>query len=230
MNQKGYKSLKWVWLIGHCAMPFLAVFYVLHVPVRDMVPAVLLHFWPVVLAFCMVFWLIFEALLLMYRFPLNLRDALILVGVFVLQFAFMFWGSGSATYAAFTSIVCTLVAMGVCAALLTVKTVASMDRNTRLAAVLIIVLVFLPAAVFMPILLYGLRDMTNVLKILNIAFMLNAVAVAVRELLSLTIFGKSDAQQAAYDEEWKKWAAPTIILLILAAVGAAVTGGILNSI
>ena len=230
MKQKGYNYLKWIWLLGHCAMPFLAAIYVLHVPVCEMVPAVLLHFWPVGLAFCMVFWLIFEALLLMYRFPLNIRDALILVGVFVLQYAFMFWGSGSAFYAAFTSIVCTLMAMGVCAALLAVKTVSSMDRRARMAAGLIIVLVFLPAALLVPILLYGLRDMSLALKVVNIALMLNAVTVAVRELVSLTIFGKKDAQQAAYDEEWKKWAAPTIILLILSSVGAAVMGGIMNSI
>jgi len=229
MNRNAYRRLKWVWLIGHCAMPFLAVLYFRHVPVREMIPPILFHFWPAVLTFCMVFWLIFEALLLMYRFPLDVRDALVLVGVFVLQYAFMFWGSGSAGYAAFTSIVCTLIAMGICAALLTVKTLSSMNRDMRLAAGLIIVLVFTPAAVFMPILLYGLRGMTSTLKILNIAFMLNAVVVAVRELVSLSVFGKPDAQQAAYDEEWQKWAAPTIILLILSAAGAAVMGGIMNA-
>ncbi|MGD9874805.1 MAG: hypothetical protein AB7T27_11145 [Kiritimatiellia bacterium] len=230
MNGKAYKSLKWIWLIGHCAMPFLAVWYILQVPVQEMIPALLLKLWPAVLTFCMVFWLIFEALLLMYRFPLKIRDALILVGVFVLQYAAMFWGSGSASYAAFTSIACTLLAMGVCAALLTVKTVAAMDSTMKWAAALIIALLFLPPVMFMPLLLFGLREMPPIAKIANTAFMLNAVGVGVRELVGLTVFGKPDDQKAAFDAEWERWAAPTIILLILSAVGALTMGGILNAV
>lgn len=229
VNGNAYRSVKWIWLLGHCAMPFLAVWYILHVPVREMIPSLLLKFWPAVLAFCMLFWLIFEALLLMYRFPLKTRDALVLVGVFVLQYTAMFWGSGSAPYAAFTSIASTLLAMGVCAALLTVKTVAGMDRTMKGAAVLIIVLLFLPPALFLPVVLFGLREMSLVVKIVNIAFMLNAVAVGVRELVGLSVFGKPDGQKAAFDAEWERWAAPTIVLLILSAVGALVMGGILNA-
>ena len=45
MSHKAYRGLKWIWPIGNCAMPFLATWHFLHVPVQDMIPVLPLKLW-----------------------------------------------------------------------------------------------------------------------------------------------------------------------------------------
>ena len=61
----------------------------------------------------------------------------------------------------------------------------------------------------------------------SLAVMAGNVWSTVRGLWSVTILGaKGDPESRAYDAEWERWAAPTIITLILSATAAIVLGGI----
>lgn len=187
----------------------------------------------------LVLWLIAESLLGMYRFPLKLSDALILVGGFYAQFLLLAVSGESPGFAAYTGIYITMVALFGCFALLALRYVWTNTRRVAgksagrallmwFTALTGLVVAVLPlVCLFFPV-WSGFKDLSFLWQILNSGMLLANTVSTMRLLTGFSIFGKKDPLGEEYDEEWKKWAPATIILLILAVVAAAVVGGILQ--
>ncbi|HOW97846.1 MAG TPA: hypothetical protein P5567_15145 [Kiritimatiellia bacterium] len=242
-----YRFLKWTWLLGQCLMPVLAAVYLsrhpgllaappgLTSPFATALYRLLLH---VSASAYLILWLIAEAMLCMYRFPLRTAGAAGLVGGFLLQFAVLAVTGQSACFAAFTGLYVTLAALFACLVWLGLAAAtrqgSGRGRPGGLAAwapaVALLALGILPLAfLFRPwwAAFAGLRPAFRAVN--GLILLLNAAATA-RTLAGFSIWGRTDPQETLFYREWEKWAAPTIILLILTVVGAILVAGISGAV
>lgn len=118
-----YRRIKWIWLLARCALPVLAMLYLVSVSGSGISFRVILPWLPESLAvflmqiggsFYLVIWLIAESLLSMYRFPLDLRGALVLVAGYFIQMIVLSITGESVSFAAYVTMYVTLAALFVC--------------------------------------------------------------------------------------------------------------------
>ena len=225
-----YVAIKWLWLLLQALILPLAALHAVSAPARWplALPAPLLFF---AAAAFLVLWLIAQSLLAMARFPLTLKGGSLLVGGTVAQFAFLVASGGSLPAAAYALFFATLAALAALAAVAVISAVIALMRKAgpwqaRLAALLAL----LPAAGLLWFLAAPLRPAFSrpwawrqALDWLALA--LNS-ALIVFSIYRFSIFAPPVDNDAAYTSEWERWAAPTIIILILSAVTAIVLAGI----
>ena len=229
-NERGnrlYRAIKWLWLLLQALILPLAALHAVAAAIRWplILPAPLVFF---VAAAFLVLWLIAQSLLAMARFPLTLKGGALLVGGTVAQFASQVASGGSLPAAAYAVFFATLAAL---AALVVIMTLFAFRRRlgpplARLAALpalpLALGLAWFLAAPLPPV-FSRLSSWRQALDWLLLA--LNS-GLIVFSLCRFSIFSPVPENDAAYSEEWEKWAAPTIIILILSAVAAMVLAGI----
>jgi hypothetical protein len=220
-SKRLYRAVKWLWLLLQALILPLAALYAaspqVHWPLSLPVP--LLVFAGT--AF-LVLWLIAQSLLAMARFPLTLPGALFLVGGTVAQLAFLAASGGSLARTAYSVFFATLAALVIVAAVLAV---AAMRRQTGPpAACLAVLLAQLPAAVLLWFLLAPLPPVFSDLP--EWLVLTTNSGLIVFSLYRFSIFAPPAETDAAYTLEWERWAAPTIIVLILSAAVAVVVAGV----
>ena len=175
----------------------------------------------------LIFWLIAQSLLAMARFPLTLKGGALLVGGTVAQFASLVASGGSLAAAAYALFFATLAALVVLIAIMAV--IAFRRRIGSPRARLAALLALLPAAGLVWFLAAPLRRLfrpapwQQALEWLVLA--LNS-GLIVFSLYRFSIFAPPPENDAAYTREWERWAAPTIIILILSATAAIALAGI----
>ena len=238
-----YRWLKWTWLLGQCLMPVLAAVYLARRPDLLAAPpglsspfaaALYRLLLPVSASVYLILWLIAEAMLCMYRFPLRTGGAAGLVGGFLLQFALLAVTGQSVCFAAFAGLYVTLAALFACLAWLGLAGASRLGRQPgaprgfaawgTLAALL--ALGVLPLAFLFRPWWAAFAELRPAFRAINgLVLLLNAAGTA-RTLAGFSIWGRPDPQEALFYREWEKWAAPTIILLILTVVAAALVAGL----
>mgnify|MGYP003593164875 CR=1 FL=1 len=241
-----YRFLKWTWLLSQCALPFLAALYWARFfpPTTHAEPEavrwtqelgrILLS---LVGAFYLILWLMAEALLCMYRFPLHTPGALKLELGFFIQFVLLLLTGGSPLFAAYAGLYVSIAALFVCLALLLFAYErrrlcepggpSTRQKALELLGSLAAALVgFLPLAVLFGPLWAGFQPLDLWVKAVNGLVLLANTWLNIRSLIDLSIWGRPDPLKPQYDAEWERWAGPTIGLLILAATGAIVALGV----
>jgi len=225
-----YRAVKWLWLLLQALILPLAALHAVSARVRWplALPAPLLFF---IGAAFLVLWLIAQSLLAMARFPLTLKGGLLLAGGTVVQFAFLVASGGSLAAAAYALFFATLAALVVLIAIMTVIAFRRRlgSQRARLAALLALLpatgLVWFLAAPLMPA-FSRLPSGRQTLDWLVLA--LNS-GLIVFSLYRFSIFAAPAENDAAYTREWERWAAPTIIILILSATAAIALAGFAGS-
>jgi hypothetical protein len=226
-SNKLYGAIKWLWLLLQALILPLAALHAVSAAVRWplTLPASLLSF---VAAGFLVLWLIAQSLLAMARFPLTLNGGLLLVGGTVVQFASLAAAGGSLSAAAYAVFFATLAALVAIVAILTA--VAVRQRLGPLPARLAALLALLPAAGLVWVLMAPLRPAFSRLpawqQVLEWLVLALNSGLIVFSLYRFSIFAPAPDNDAAYTREWERWAAPTIIILILSAVTAIGLAGI----
>jgi hypothetical protein len=176
----------------------------------------------------LVLWLIAQSLLAMARFPLTMNKALLLVGGTVAQFAFLIGSGGSLARAAYSTFIATIAALAIIAAILTV--VALRRQTGPPAARMAALLVQLPMAGLIWFMIAPLSPAFSRMpfwrELLEWLVLAANSGLVVFSLYRFSIFALPGEADAAYDLEWERWAAPTIIILILSAAAATVLAGI----
>ena len=226
-GDKRCRTLKWLWLLLQALILPLAVFHATATPLRWplAIPAPLLFF---AAAVFLVLWLIAQSLLSMARFPLTVKGASVLIGGTLVQFAFTVAAGDSLFAAVYGVFFATLAAL---AAVLAIMVAVAVRRRlgpplARLASLLAL----LPAAGLLwflatPLLpaFSRLEPWQRALEWLVLAANAGLIAYS---LYGFSIFAPPLEKEAAYAREWEKWAAPTIIVLILSAAAAIVLAAV----
>jgi hypothetical protein len=225
-NNRLYRAVKWLWLLLQALILPMAALYAASPALRWplSLPVPLLVF--ACTAF-LVLWLIAQSLLAMARFPLTLSGALLMVGGTVVQLAFLVVSGGSLARAAYSVFFATLSALAMVAAVLAI--VAMRRRTGHPAARMAVLLMQLPVAGLVWFMLTPLRPAFSGLplrrEMLEWFFLAVNSGLVVFSLYRFSVFAPPGQADAAYDQEWERWAAPTIIVLILSAAAAAVVAG-----
>jgi hypothetical protein len=225
-----YRAVKWLWLLLQALILPLAALHAVSAPLNWplALPPPLLYFAGAVF---LVLWLIAQSLLSMARFPLTLKGGALLVGGTVAQFASLVASGGSLAGAVYAVFFSTLAAL---AAVVAISAVIAIWRRigppqTRLAALLALLptagLAWFLATPLRPV-FAGLTPWRQALEWLVLA--LNS-GLIVFSLYRFSIFAPTPEKEAAYTAEWERWAAPTIIILILSATAAIALAGFARS-
>jgi hypothetical protein len=226
-SKRLYRAVKWLWLLLQAlTLPLAAIHAAsprVHWPL--FLPVVLLCLAGSVF---LILWLIAQSLLAMARFPLTVGGALLLVGSTIAQFVFLAVSGGSLVRAVYAVFFATLAALVAVVAVLAV--VALRRRSVPLALRLVALLAQFPAAGLVWFLMAPLRPAFSGLslwrELLEWLVLACNSGVIVFSLYRFSIFAQPAQSDAAYALEWERWAAPTIIILILSAVSAIVLAGI----
>ena len=226
-NSSLYRSAKWLWLLLQALILPLAAIHAAssraHWPLSP--PVVLLCLAGSVF---LVLWLIAQSLLAMARFPLSAGGALLLGGGTIAQFVFLTVSGGSLVRAVYAVFFATLAALAVLVAVLTV--VALRRRSGPPAVRLLALLAQLPAAGLVWFLLAPLRPafsgMSSGRELLEWLVLAANSGLIIFSLYHFSIFARPAQNDAVYALEWERWAAPTIIILILSAAAAIVLVGV----
>ena len=235
------RVLKWIWLLSHALTFPLAILYFVrtHLPVYEPASRALSAFLSgaglICLAASPVIWIITESMLSMYRFPLSARRAAMLVGGFYCQLGIVSYAGESVAFAMFVCVYTNLLAAFACAAPLFARILrreqpahpAALRMRGRLlpAAAATTLLLLAPPAVLFPYLRAGFAQMEGTALLSAILATLANTALAARELIGLSVFGRPDPRDQEYSAEWERWAAPTVILLILSVVAGIIIAG-----
>ncbi len=180
-------------------------------------------------SFFLILWLMAHAVLSMGRFPITTRGALQLTLGHVCTFLVCWILFGLPLFAAYTTFLTTLASVIVCGFLLAPAAVKAglTDRRTALWATLVLLagaagMLWIAAPLWRELSRLDWREAGFSLTVLA-----GNVWSTVRGLWSVTILGaKEGPESRAYDAEWERWAAPTIITLILSATAAIALAGI----
>ena len=234
LTNRLYRAIKWLWLLLQALVLPLAALHAAAPAIRWPLAAAQRNggvlatlFLVFVGALLLIFWLMAQALLAMARFPLTLKGAALLVGGTMAQFTYLVVSGGSLAAAAYAVFFATLAALIVLVAIMAVMAVRRRigSPRARLAALLAL----LPATGLAWFLATPLRrDFSRLspgqqaLDWLLLAFNSGLIVFS---LYRFSIFAPPPENDAAYTREWERWAAPTIITLILAATAAIALSG-----
>ncbi len=233
-----YRTIKWLWLLLQALILPLAALHAVSPAVR----------WPLAFApgmrgilprccwlssapLFLVFWLIAQALLSMARFPLTLKGGALLVGGTVAQFASLVASGGSLAAAAYAVFFATLAALIVACrhhgrdGQPPADRLAARQAGRPAGAAAGGRAGLVPGGSLRPA-FSRLASGRQALEWLALA--LNA-GLIVFSLYRFSIFAPPPDNDAAYTREWEKWAAPTIIILILSATTAIALAGFARS-
>jgi hypothetical protein len=229
-NDTLYRYNKGLWLLMQALLLPMAAIYLSRVPLLTFNSELIKILLELVGAFLLVLWLIAQSLLIMHRFPLKLVPALRLTAGYLLSFLIIWALEGTPLFAAYTAFFTTLLAMIACGACLVFKAFRESKPTVKMLLIALPVfaaVLFAAAWLFIP-LLHGI-DYLPSLSILAALIVLGINTIATtRTLWDKTIFSEAvDDQAGQYNAEWQKWAAPTIITLILSATAALLIAAIL---
>jgi hypothetical protein len=227
LGKRLYRSLKWLWLLLQALILPLAALHAVSTRVLWplAIPALPLMF---IGAAFLILWLMAQSLLAMARFPLTLRGGLLLVGGTVAQFVFLVGSGGSLSEAAYALFFATLAAL---MALVVIMAVLAARQRHRPILARLAILLALPAAVGLawflsaPLLQTFSRLSSGRQAFEWLVLALNSGLIFF-SLYRFSVFAPLPENDAAYTREWERWAAPTIIVLILSATAAIVLAGI----
>ena len=221
-RNKLYDAIKWLWLLLQALILPLAALHAVspRIPWPLSLPALLLA---LVGAVFLIFWLMAQSLLAMARFPLTLKGGALLVGGTVAQFASLVASGGSLAAAAYALFFATLAALVVLIAIMVVLAFRRQLGSPR--ARLATLLALLPATGLVWFLAAPLRLAPREWLVLA----LNS-GLIVYSLYGFSIFAAPAENDAATTREWERWAAPTIIILILSATAAIALAGYARSV
>lgn len=234
-RSKLYNAIKWLWLLLQALILPLAALHAVSPAIRwplavtprndGVLPALLLG---LIGAAFLIFWLIAQALLAMARFPLTLKGGALLVGGTIAQFAFLVASGGSLAAAAYALFFATLAALVALIAIMAV--IAFRDGLGSPRARLTALLALLPAAGLVWFLAAPLGPLFSRLpsgrQALDWLVLALNSGLIVFSLYRFSIFAAPAENDAAYTREWERWAAPTIIILILSATAAIALAGV----
>lgn len=226
-RKEWYRAIKWLWLLLQALILPLALLYAVRAPVRWplSLPAPLLFF---TAALLLVLWLIANSLLSMARFPLTLKGGALLVGGTIAQYGFSVATGGSLTEALYAVFFANSAALALVVA--TMAIFATRRRQWSKPARLAGLLFLPPLAGLLWFLVTPLRQAFSRLTVWEEAFEWTLLALnsglIVLSLYRFSIFAPPVENEAAYTAEWERWAAPTIIVLILSAASAIVLAGV----
>jgi len=227
-NQVLYRSVKWLWLFTQCLLLPLSVLYLCRADIAPFPAGLWQPLLAVSAALFLVLWLIAHSLVAMYRFPLDTAGALQLVMGQPLTFVFIFLLGGLPLFAAFSTFYTTLLALSICAVGLSFTALKQAKASPR--QVMLVLALFLSGSlwlIWLSVPIYrALTELPGWKRLLEGLVLSANIYLTGRTLWGTTIFAKGELAQAEYDEEWERWAAPTIIGLILSAVTAAIVGGL----
>jgi hypothetical protein len=224
MNYKTlYRYNKGLWLLMQALMLPMAAIYLSRTPLLTFDIDLLKLLLELVGAFLLILWLIAQALLIMHRFPLKLAPALRLTTGYLLSFIIIWSMEGTPLFAAYTAFYTTLLAIIFCGASLVFH--ALRESKPTLIQLVITLTVFTTVLCVGAWLFVPLLNGMNYLPFFNIMATLVILGIntvsTTRSLWGKTIFSNvTDDQANQYNAEWERWAAPTIITLILSATAA----------
>jgi hypothetical protein len=224
-----YRWAKGLWLLMQgLLLPLMVLYLTRESP--GPTPSVLLRalLWAVG-AFFLILWLMAHAVLSMARFPLTTRGALRLTLGHVFTFLVSWVLFGLPLFAAYITCVITLISLIICGFLLAPAAVKAglTSRRTALWASLVLLAGAAGVAWLTGPLWRELSRLEWWQAGLSLSVMAGSVWSTVRGLWRVTTLGATaDPESRAYDAEWERWAAPTIITLILSATAAIALGGI----
>jgi len=226
-----YKALKTIWLFAHATILPGAVSFLVLAGYTDNVST-----WEGFLIACgasimVILWLIGMALLIMYRFPLDLYSAARMVFMMILQFALLAFLGGSILLSLYSTFFTSFV-------IIFVILFAMIFLGVKMGKVIPKYWLFIiPGAasacallffLFQPI-LKNLMLMNILASAFFVLLMLSNVISGVMGIYRLTTLSKTSDAQKELDREWESWAPATIILLILSAATACALGGFLRT-
>ncbi len=225
-----YRYNKGLWLLMQALLLPMAAIYLSRSPLLTFDSELLKILLELAGFFLLILWLIAQSLLIMHRFPLQLAPALRLTAGYLLSFLIIWGLEGTPLFAAYTAFFTTLLAMIACGACLFFKTLLESKPTVKqllIALPMFAAVLFVAAWLFIP-LLHGINYLPS-LSILAALIVLGINTIATtRALWDKTIFSEVvDDQADQYNAEWQKWAAPTIITLILSATAALLIAAIL---
>lgn len=218
-----YRYNKGLWLLMQAFLLPMAAIYLSRTPLLTFESELLKLLLELVGAFLLILWLIAQALLIMYRFSLKLAPALRLTAGYLLSFIIIWVLEGTPLFAAYTAFFTTLLAIIACGASLLFH--AFRENKPTLIQLLITLAAFaavLCVAVwlFVP-LLNGMNHLPPFSILATFIILSINTTATTRSLWGKTIFSNViDDQADQYNAEWERWAAPTIITLILSATAA----------
>ncbi|MDD4871522.1 MAG: hypothetical protein PHR77_13275 [Kiritimatiellae bacterium] len=184
-----------------------------------------------------VIWIIAESALLMYRFPFNTSKATGLVAGFYLQLVVICLTGNSLPFAMFVAVYTTLLAIFACLLPAIVKVYRRFDTiqvpvpHSCVFPLYLLVsfLVLVPPISLFPILRVEFIKMSTIEMIASSLVILANTISTIRSLMDLSVFGRPDPEEQKYSADWERWAAPTVILMILSVVTGIVIAGIRRS-
>ncbi len=227
-----YRWTKGLWLLMQgLLLPLMVLYLAREWPRLDPPWFLQILLW-VVGAFFLILWLMAHAVLSMGRFPLTTRGALRLTLGHVFTFVVCWVLFGLPLFAAYVTCLTTLIALIICGSLLAPAAVRAglTDRRTALWASLVLLAGAAGVAWIAAPLWQELSRLPWWQAGLSLAMMAANIWTTVRGLWSVTTLGATASPESrAYDAEWERWAAPTIITLILSATAAILLGGVSRS-
>ncbi len=229
-NDALYHWNKGLWLLMQALVLPMAAIYLSRIPALTLTNELLNILFGLVGSFLLILWLIAQALLIMHNFPLRLAPALRLTAGYLLSFLIIWIIESTALFAAYTAFFTTLLAMIACGAGLFFQALRHHKLSAKQALTTLSVfaaLLLATAWFFMP-LLHGLDSMPTLSRLSTLVVLAINTISTTRALWEKTIFSNTLSDQAdQYNEEWEKWAGPTIITLILSATAAIIIFAIL---
>jgi len=222
-----YRLLKWIWLLFQASILPVSAIYLSTPPAElSVIPVARIGLFLLGAAF-LVFWLIGQSLLAMYRFPLGTAVAARLVGSQAFQFVLIVLTGASWTFAFYASFITTLTAVIIIVMILSGwKMLARPVRWLKVFFYLCLAfLCLLFLNIFLGPLFIGFTGLETWQVVLDIAAMALSIGQTVYALYSFSIFGRPTRLGPLYDKAWQKWAPATVIVLIISAVAAVVIAG-----
>jgi len=217
-----YLWIKRAWLLYLAAiLPLTAVHLSVYArkPVSPSPRGFLLYFLGAVF---LVLWLIAQSLLGMSRFPLETRPALRLVSASYLQILIVLLLGSSWTYPFYLAFLTTLAAIVILVLIGAGWKCLAPPRSLGKILLFFVFPIF-TAPLFwflLPPLISGLAALRPWQIALEITVIAGTIGILVRTLHGLSIFARPTPLDPLYYREWERWAAPTIIILILSATAA----------
>ena len=169
-----------------------------------------------------------QSLLALYRFPLGTPGALGLVSSHALQFVLILLAGASWMFSFYLSFFTTLTAIVIVALILSAWKLLTRPRHWLrvLLFVSLALLCLLFLQIFLGPLIIGFSGLLSWQIGLDIAAMAANIGYTVHALYSFSSFARPGPRLPLFDQEWQRWAPPTVIILILSAAAAVVVGGI----
>ena len=221
-----YRRVKAFWLFMQCLLLPMAALYLSRTPLPFSGSTLERLLLKVLGGLFLVLWLIFHSVLSMYRFPLDFSAALRLTLSQVLTYLFLWALNGFPLFSAYVTFFSGLAAIFF-AFLVLVFSRRNRENLKKIAWFTPLILLCLLFLVWLFIPLWrGMHLLSGWMILFQILVLGLNTAATVAALWRTTVFAPKDPLAEELDKEWQRWAAPTIIFMILSAVAAAAAFGV----